>query len=69
MTMNNSSSENKVYVKKLIASSVTMSFILAAFGALLITYYLDPHFNSDVIIYQFDFMPSDYKPEQGNYLI
>jgi hypothetical protein len=53
-----------------IASSVaSLSFIAAAFAALTATLYFDESFERSPKVYQYDYMPTEYIPEEQNFYI
>lgn len=60
--------KDKLYLKRIIMSAISLSFIAAAFASLVIKFNYDPHFDKEPTVYQFDFMPTDYEPQDGYYI-
>lgn len=57
------SATSTIYMRRFVISTITLAFLASAFAALLGTYYFDPHFDREVEIYQYPFMPSEYETE------
>jgi len=60
--------KEKVLLRKLVASVLSLSFITSAFAVLIIQFNYDDGLNKEPVIYQFDYMPTDYLPIEGSYI-